>query len=178
MYNRHRLSWEFVQCARDVKYVAVVVASIAALVGFGFLCRANQLATQIAISSAHLKKHANMPLDAAAPGTIDKSPNKSFASIGIENSIVISLSILAQQSNISMEHGDYELIASSTPEIKFYRLNFPIRGSYLAIRKFIAQAMHENPNLALDRISFERANAEDAVVVANVVMTLILSDRS
>lgn len=79
----------------------------------------------------------------------------------------------ATDNQLQIDLGDYKL-ASANPSVQTFQLNFPVRATYAQLRGFLAQALSDNPSLSLDQISFRRQNVNDALLDAQVSMTLFL----
>lgn len=80
----------------------------------------------------------------------------------------------AAQQNLSLDQGEYKLIAQHDKKLKRYEIVLPVRGGYPQVRKFIAQALNDTPSLALDSIAFNRQKINDSVVDAQLRFTLYL----
>lgn len=91
---------------------------------------------------------------------------------------VASLLNLTKQYEVKSDQGEYQMTSFLNSRLVHYRIRMPVHGTYQAIRKFVAQALHDNSSLALDRISFSKSKVEEPTVDAELVMTLILSDNS
>lgn len=80
----------------------------------------------------------------------------------------------AAQHNIELEHGDYRLIKHVDDQLTRYEIVLPVRGGYIAIRKFAIQALAEIPTLALDGVVFNRQKVDEPAVDAELRFTLYL----
>lgn len=101
-----------------------------------------------------------------------------FPESGTKTTVVASLLSLTKQYDVKSDQGEYLMTASQNSMLVYYRIRLPVRGTYQAIRKFVAQALHDNSSLALDRISFSRSKIDEPTVDAELVMTLIHSNNS
>jgi hypothetical protein len=75
---------------------------------------------------------------------------------------------------VDLEQGDYQLVHDPDGKITRYDIVLPVRGGYLQIRKFIAQALMDVPALSLDSITFSRQKIGDAAIDAQLRFTLYL----
>lgn len=94
-----------------------------------------------------------------------------------EDSLVATLERLyaaAAHENLVLTQGDYRLAQDTEARLQRYDVVLPVKGRYGAIRRFIAQALKENPNLALTTVSFSRQSATDIGVDAQLQLTLFL----
>ena len=55
-----------------------------------------------------------------------------------------------------LERGEYRPLADPSGRLMRYQLVLPVKGSYPQVKRFLAQAMHDTPGLALDSISLQR----------------------
>ncbi|OHC67888.1 MAG: hypothetical protein A3H93_16185 [Rhodocyclales bacterium RIFCSPLOWO2_02_FULL_63_24] len=81
----------------------------------------------------------------------------------------------AAQQNLMLEHGDYRLAPDTEARLQRYDVVLPVKGRYGAIRRFVAQVLEDNPNLALTAISFSRQTASDIGVDAQLQLTIFLA---
>lgn len=81
----------------------------------------------------------------------------------------------AAQQNLMLEHGDYRLAPETEARLQRYDVVLPVKGRYGAIRRFAAQILKDNPNLALTAISFSRQAATDIGVDAQLQLTIFLA---
>jgi hypothetical protein len=80
----------------------------------------------------------------------------------------------AMQQGLNVEQGEYRLAHDRNSKNTRYDIVLPLKGGYLQIRKFIAQALAEVPTLSLDGISFARQKIGDSTVDAQLRFTLYL----
>jgi hypothetical protein len=83
----------------------------------------------------------------------------------------------AAQQNLTLEQGDYRLAHDRDSKLARYDITLPIKGGYVQVRKFIAQAMTDVPSLSLDGISFSRQKVGDTKVDAQLRFTLYLGEE-
>lgn len=80
----------------------------------------------------------------------------------------------AAQQNLVLEQGEYQLEQDRDSKLVRYEIVLPVKGGYVQIRKFIAQAMADVPTLSLNGITFGRQKVDDAKVDAQIRFTLYL----
>jgi hypothetical protein len=73
---------------------------------------------------------------------------------------------------LALDQGEYRLAPETGSRLLRYDMTLPARGSYIRMRHFIARALQNNPNLALESVSFGRTTAIDMGVEAQLRMTL------
>lgn len=81
----------------------------------------------------------------------------------------------AAQQNLVLEHGEYRVARETEARLQRYDVVLPVKGRYGTIRRFVAQILKENPNLALIGINFSRQTATDIGVDAQLQLTLFLA---
>jgi Pilus assembly protein, PilO len=84
----------------------------------------------------------------------------------------------AESQKLKLEQGEYRAVRSSVSRLTDYQVILPIKGTYPQVRKFVATALAEVPNLSLDSIQFERQKVGDSTVDAKVKLVLYLGQRS
>lgn len=83
----------------------------------------------------------------------------------------------AAQQNLNLDQGEYRLAHDRDGKLTRYDIVLPVKGGYVQLRKFIAQALAEVPSLSLDGIAFNRQKIGDAAVDAQLRFTLYLGDE-
>ena len=81
---------------------------------------------------------------------------------------------LAQANGLVLRKGDYKVVRNKGERITQYQISLPLTGGYNRIRSFTAQVLEEIPTLSLDQIKFERKQANDPAVEAEVIFTLYM----
>lgn len=80
----------------------------------------------------------------------------------------------AAQQNLNLEQGEYRLLSVRDSKFARYDIVLPVKGGYVQVRKFIAQALAEVPTLSLEAVTFGRQKIDDSAVDAQLRMTLYL----
>jgi len=78
----------------------------------------------------------------------------------------------AAKENLALPQGEYRLVKERTEKLIRYDVTLPLKGPYPGLRRFMAQALKENPSLSLDAVSFNRQTVSDIGVDAQVRFTL------
>jgi hypothetical protein len=76
--------------------------------------------------------------------------------------------------NISLDQGDYRPIRTADGKVGLFEIVLPVKGSYIQIRKFVAQALLDVPTLALDSISLSRQKITEPTLDAELRFTLYM----
>ena len=84
----------------------------------------------------------------------------------------------AEGQKLKLDQGEYRAVRSNVSRLTDYQVILPIKGTYPQVRKFVATALAEVPNLSLDSIQFERQKVGDSTVDAKVKLVLYLGQRS
>ena len=85
---------------------------------------------------------------------------------------------VADQQTLILEQGEYRAVRDNVSRLTHYQIMLPVKGTYPQVRKFVAAALAEVPNLSLDSIQFERQKVGDSMVDAKVKLVLYLGQRS
>ena len=70
--------------------------------------------------------------------------------------VVRRLHAHARDVGLDLERGDYRPLPDPSGRLMRYQVLLPVKGSYPQVKRFLAQAMHDTPGLALDAISLQR----------------------
>lgn len=84
---------------------------------------------------------------------------------------------IADKEGIVLERGDYRRPTGEGPLPVPVKITLPAKGSYAQIRRFIIATLAEVPTLALDEVSFQRQNARDPKIEAQIRFTLYAGDK-
>ena len=70
--------------------------------------------------------------------------------------VVRRLHSYARDAGLVLERGEYRPLPDPSGRLMRYQVVLPVKGSYAQVKRFLAQAMHDTPGLALDAISMQR----------------------
>ncbi|MFZ6778492.1 hypothetical protein ACO0LD_16845 [Undibacterium sp. Ji83W] len=79
---------------------------------------------------------------------------------------------LANEAGVSLKAGEYQLAENSAGKFFTYKVQLPVKGSYLQIRKFAEQVLLTIPFASLDETSFKRETINGPVIESKMVFTL------
>ncbi len=79
---------------------------------------------------------------------------------------------LANEAGVSLKAGEYQLAENSAGKFFTYKVQMPVKGSYLQIRKFAEQVLLTIPFASLDETSFKREAINGPVIESKMVFTL------
>jgi hypothetical protein len=78
---------------------------------------------------------------------------------------------LARQSRLELLQAEYRLDRRGDGLVP-YRITLPLRGTYPQVRDFISATLQSVPNASIDALRFERKNAGDVQLDAQVRLTV------
>jgi Tfp pilus assembly protein PilO len=81
----------------------------------------------------------------------------------------------AHAQGLGLEQGDYKVTVDRNGRLLSYEIRLPVRGSYVQIRRFVAQVLEEIPAVALDELTTKREAIGQSRVEALVRFTLFLN---
>lgn len=79
----------------------------------------------------------------------------------------------AKASRVQLLQGEYRLEPAGG-SLTAYRVTLPVRASYPQLRQFVGRVLKDMPTTSLDAVRFERKNAADAQLEAQVRLTIYL----
>jgi Tfp pilus assembly protein PilO len=80
----------------------------------------------------------------------------------------------ASAHSLRLERGQYKLTVDKSGQLLEYEIVLPVRGNYVQIRKFLADALEKIPAAALDEITIKREAIGDSRINASIRFTLFL----
>ena len=79
---------------------------------------------------------------------------------------------LAQTNGLELRQGDYKVVRNKDERMTQYQISLPVVGSYNQVRHFAAQVLDKIAIISLDQIKFERKQAYNGAVEAQIMFTL------
>jgi hypothetical protein len=139
--------------------------------------RAHDLAA--AIAELRLRpRHPAVDTSALTPSVQLAAFYRHFPAQDSAPDLLSRLYAAAERQDVLLEQGSYRLLqAGADARLARYEIALPVRGDYVALRSFIAQALADLPNLSLDAITLIRASADAPVVEAELRFTLYLGPQ-
>lgn len=80
----------------------------------------------------------------------------------------------AAKQNLVLDQGEYHLTPTQEGRLVRYDIVLPVKGPYPKLRSFVAEALKDNSNLALEGVTFNRQTATDIGVDSQVRLTLYM----
>lgn len=81
----------------------------------------------------------------------------------------------ARAQSLSLEQGDYRLKIEKSGRLAAYEIGLPVRGTYVQMRRFIAEVLDQIPAAALDEIVIKRETIGDPAIEASIRFTLFMN---
>jgi poly-gamma-glutamate capsule biosynthesis protein CapA/YwtB (metallophosphatase superfamily) len=78
----------------------------------------------------------------------------------------------AARHGVTLASGEYRLLSDGQHGLRRYQITLPAAGSYPALRAWLADALNNQPAMALDELNLARASAESPLVEARVRWSL------
>lgn len=85
------------------------------------------------------------------------------------------LHALGRAKGLELKRAEYRLSSPTEGRLDRYQVVMPLRGSYKALRAFIAAALRELPTMTLDQVQFQRQEVGEAMVDAQLTLTFHLA---
>lgn len=128
--------------------------------------------------NAQLQRHAARRLAPVAVLTPTQQLQAFKQRFGDERSIAPALARIqaaALRHGLRLEHAEFKLLTQDDESIGRYTMDWPVKADYRALRRFAAEVLREQPALALESISLQRAEAGASIVDARLRLVLFLS---
>jgi len=90
------------------------------------------------------------------------------------NQILGKIYAAADQEKLVLEHGEYRLSEEPGLSLLRYQITLPVKGSQSEIKLFIGRILQGIPALSLDGISMQRPNVGEAVIAAQIRLSVFL----
>ncbi len=81
----------------------------------------------------------------------------------------------ARAQSLGLEQGDYRLKIEKNGRLAAYEIGLPVRGTYVQMRRFIAEVLDGIPAVALDEFVIKRETIGDPAIEASIRFTLFLN---
>jgi len=88
--------------------------------------------------------------------------------------VVRRLHARAREAGLALERGEYRPLPDASGRLLRYQLVLPVKGSYPQVKRFLAQALHDTPGLALDAIGLQRDEGAGAALEVQLRFTVFM----
>ncbi|WP_427308971.1 hypothetical protein [Cupriavidus sp. H39] len=131
---------------------------------------------RLAEATAALAAPPNRPQTRQA--TTAQGLTKFYASLGQYGSVESQVSVLfrtAREAGLLLRQAEYRAGFDRSGQFYTYKVILPVRGSYVAIRRFCEETLTAIPFVSLDEVHFKRGAIGEATVDAKLQFTLFLT---
>jgi len=90
--------------------------------------------------------------------------------------VVEKLFVLAEQSNLRLEKGEYRASMDGTAGILRYAITLPVRGPAASVQAYVLQALNQTPSLSLQGIAFKREAAAGLTLPPSIPVLPVPTD--
>ncbi|HKA42621.1 MAG TPA: hypothetical protein VKF40_11575 [Burkholderiales bacterium] len=92
--------------------------------------------------------------------------------------LVLMLHESAKRNGIVLDTGEYTVTPDAEARLVRYQVRFPVKGGYVPLRRFVADAMTQVPTMMLDEVTVRRASIAAGEVEARLQFTMLFADGS
>lgn len=174
------VSWRLRGLARGLDWTLIAALALMAFdVAFYFsaVAPATEYATQLRQEATLLRESGDQQ-----PGSVPSDPRAELAAFYAALAqrwrvpdLLHRLHQSAARNGVTIEQADYRPLPDPDGRLVRYQFQLPARGTYPEFRRFLAQVGRELPGLALDGIAFQRQQAADELVEAQIKFTLFVA---
>lgn len=178
-----RLRWHLRRYTRALRWQGLLglglagVAAMLYIAGIGpGMARITQL-QQEALSVRDFARAAGSAANAAPPAQ-ETWLEHFYRLLPVKSSAPDWLRIIfstARDQSLGLEQGDYRLKIEKSGRLMAYEIGFPVRGTYVQMRRFIAEVLERIPAIALDEFSVKRETIGDPAIEASIRFTLFMN---
>ena len=169
----HHLGWPGVLGVALVLLSAVVTLSVVQ-------AKTTRLA-ELKRDSASLKTRIEQAAKSGIPQTGRQEELAKFYDFFADNRLTEWLNKLyaaAAAQELVLEQGEYRITPDKSGKLARYQITLPVKGTYVQIRQFVAQALADVPVAALEDINFKRETIGATQLEARIKFTLFLGADS
>ena len=143
--------------------------------------RADAAVQQVALARANSTLAAPVVAAAAPPQSAAENRLSAFyaalAPTADAEQHIKTLFTIAEHQHLQLNLTDYKMTANQDGQYQSYQLQFPLSGSYAAIRQFCEQLLRAMPFASLDEINFKRDAINSPKLDAKLRITLYLINK-
>jgi Tfp pilus assembly protein PilO len=81
----------------------------------------------------------------------------------------------ARAQSLGLEQGEYKVTVDKNGRLLAYEIGLPVRGTYMQVRRFVADVLDQVPAIALDEIVIKREAINANRIDASIRFTLFLN---
>jgi len=91
---------------------------------------------------------------------------------------ILDLHATAKRNGLTLETGEYNVTPDRDARLLRYQVRVPVKGGYVELRRFVADAMREIPTMMLDEVTIRRAALGAREIEARLQFTLLFAGES
>ena len=179
MNHLHLRAYRWMKCLGLTGMTGIALLFLAAGGYFGMSLpaqsRMQKLTHEIAIEQMRQKEALLHPVsDSHSKGSDLQKFYEFFPARHNAPKLLAVLYKVAREESINLKNGEYKYTLGNAGGLVMYKVNFPVKGSYIQIRKFIVKVMNAVPSVALNEISFKRDIIGSTDLDAKISFTIYL----
>src|SRR5262249_1837347 len=89
---------------------------------------------------------------------------------------VLLLHETAKRAGIALDTGEYNVTSDGEAQLLRYQIRFPVKGGYVQLRRFVADAMMQIPTMTLDDVTVRRASIAAGEIEARLQFTMLFTE--
>lgn len=174
-----RLWWQAARVARGLGLAGQMGAGVLALsAGVVVIGLRPMQAERVRVEASALeaeRSHLTHPLPARASASEQLAAFEQgfVGDAGIPAAVGRLLDIAAKH-RMRIDQAEFKLASEAGQPLQRYAMALPVRGEYRAVRRFVLEALHEQPGLALEELSLRRADPRTAALEAQIRFVLFV----
>lgn len=175
-----RLRWHAARLARALGPAGLLGAALVAVAALGVVLVLGPTRAQVARVEAEADATARAELRRPAPAPVTSAADRlaNFESGFVdEREIPGALARLLQNASkqrLRIDQAEFKLTSESGQPLQRYAIALPARGDYRSLRRFVEEALREQPGLAMEELSLRRAEPRAAALDAQIGLVLFV----
>ena len=176
--------WRLRRLARAIRWpAALAIGLLASEAAFHFSAVAPVLDERARLRSellafAHVPAKTRGRMAAADPRSELAEFYAALAQPASAPDLLRRLHRVAREQGLMLDQAEYRPVPDPEGNLTRYQIVLPAKGTYPEVRRFLVQASGDLPGLAVDSVNFQRQQIGDAMVEAQIKLTLFLGAPS
>lgn len=173
----NKLKWLVSRWAKTLGFFGLAGVSLIALAIMSYLALVLPSDVRIAHLAGELQSAKTVRSKVTVEDTAGQRVQKFYAFFPSKKSapdLLERIYAAARDASIQLKQGKYTYTIGKTGKLGEYQVNFPVKGTYVQIRKFIAKVLNDVPSAALDDVSFKREAVTGTELDAKIRFTIFL----
>jgi len=175
-----RWRWQFAQWLRGVGLPGQVALVLLLATGVGWLLElrpAGQRVEQLLADQEALRLRPSAPMAAVSPGPEEQLAafERRFADARALPAAAAQVLGLAKRYGVELKSGSFELQSAAEQPLARYVMDLPLKADYRTLRRFLDAVMRDQPNLALQTLTFAQPEPPAVGIDARVRLVLFIA---